>query len=112
LSSENLELRGDIRGVQKLTQVEPAHFYRKPKPLSKKESTISWIIISITLVFWYIVVFEAETLTLLRGSIIFQLFGIICFVITIGYLAVGFGILVKSFFPSPSVPDGLEQFDE
>jgi hypothetical protein len=124
LSSEDLEVYGDIKGVEKLSQIDSKQLESKKLILSMpfvnhpRGKLLLWIITIIGSMFWYLAIFAPKTFERLSQSsggiselvmfiILFAgLFGIGTFLV-IAYISV-YNLFGKRY----ELPKGLEKFNE
>ena len=113
LSSDDLVLEGDIKGVQKLYQVQPESLIKNIK-LSPNATRFVWIAIFFALIFW----FEIGNVRLLMnsGNFIFMVASFV--VIILGGTATLMPIFLiidgirQSLFSNRVIPKDLENFFE
>jgi hypothetical protein len=114
LSSEDLNISGDIKGVQRLTQVNPEQLIAKSAPAFETK----WVVVTalFTLMFWYLLRSGRMQSMFPSGNSFMEMLGMVFIVggvsatlmTAIIALASVFNVFTESYF----TPDGLEKFTE
>lgn len=118
LSSETLDVYGDIIGVQKLSHVSPRLFLNKRTiPFSQKVILVSTILLA--LVYWYLIILANDAVALVLGLKDSILSGVMVALMIGGMMASVSLILlamlymgVRLFGEGYFLPEGLEKFNE
>lgn len=117
LSSNDINLLGDIKGVQKLEQVLPEKLEKKV-PLPVRAKAILGVYVLVAIIGLYFIIFQRDfTMSLFRSypwpigvialavSALGGTLPVFIFLIIVGYIR-------SLFVPITMLPKGLEQFDE
>lgn len=120
LSSEDLNINGDIKGVQKLIQVPPEYLVIT-QPMKSQDKTI-WVVAILLAVIFMNSVSKGGYLNLIANSTdnpfkgIVQIIAFISAISTFALVAVIganiLGFITGLFVPSNKIPEGLEKFAE
>jgi len=117
LSSKNIGLYGDIKGVQNLRQVDPKQLLIS-SPLTKTGRRIVWITVSVASLGLYFINFQNDVFSSLRDSGNLFLWLVALLIASGTIVSTGFLIMLavdflnRFFRPSRVIPKGLENFDE